>query len=109
VLFWDPAYGYSQQMLADLKAWEASPPAGAPRLLVVSRGEPETNRTVGLTSTTVLDQGFDVGRAFGAPGTPSAVLIDAEGRIASGVAVGAQEVMALARTPASTAASSSHG
>ena len=35
-------------------------------------------------------------RAFGATGTPSAVLVDAEGRIASDVAVGAPAVMGLA-------------
>jgi cytochrome oxidase Cu insertion factor (SCO1/SenC/PrrC family) len=35
-------------------------------------------------------------KAFGARGTPSAVLVDAEGRIASTVAVGARDVLALA-------------
>jgi hypothetical protein len=47
----------------------------------------------------VLDQGFTAGRAFGATGTPSAVLIDAQGRIASPVAVGAAAVLALAAGP----------
>ena len=34
----------------------------------------------------VLDQQFAVGRAFGASGTPSAVLGDAEGKVASELA-----------------------
>ena len=37
------------------------------------------------------------GRAFGANGTPSAVLIDGEGKIASEVAVGAPSILELAR------------
>ena len=83
-------------MAVDLKTWEANPPHGAPRLLIVSSGTAEANRAVGLHSTTLLDQGFSAGRAFGASGTPSAVLVDAGGRIASGVAVGAQAILALA-------------
>jgi hypothetical protein len=75
-------------MLADLKAWEANPPDGAPKLLVVSQGIVEAIRAMGLRSPVVLDQGFTTGRAFGARGTPSAVLVDAEGRIASQLAVG---------------------
>ena len=38
VLFWNPGCGYCKRMLDDLKAWEANPPEGAPRLLVVSTG-----------------------------------------------------------------------
>ncbi len=44
----------------------------------------------------VLDQQFSTGQAFGATGTPSAVLVDAEGRVASEIGVGAQAVLALA-------------
>jgi hypothetical protein len=43
-----------------------------------------------------LDQQFAVGRAFGTSGTPSAVLVDAEGKVASEVTVGAPAVMELA-------------
>jgi hypothetical protein len=53
---------------------------------------------MGLASTVVLDQQFAAGRAFGASGTPSAVLVDVEGKVASGVAVGAPGVLELART-----------
>ena len=96
VLFWNPGCGFCQQMLPDLKAWEEDPPGGAPKLLVVSAGTEEANREQGLTSTMVLDQQFTAGQVFGAIGTPSAVLVDAEGRIASEVAVGAPAVLGLA-------------
>ena len=36
-----------------------------------------------------------LGSAFGANGTPSAVLVDEQGNVASGLAVGAPQVMAL--------------
>jgi thiol-disulfide isomerase/thioredoxin len=96
VLFWNPGCGFCKRMLPDLKAWEENPPEGAPKLLVVSRGEIEQNRVMELKSTVVLDQGFATGRAFGATGTPSAVLLDAGGNIASPIARGAPAVLALA-------------
>jgi len=96
VLFWNPGCGFCQKMLPDLKEWEANPPKGAPRLLVVSVGTEEANREMGLNSPMVLDQQFVVGRAFRAGGTPSAVLVDAESKVASGVVVGAPAVLELA-------------
>ena len=96
VLFWNPGCGFCQQMLDDLKALEADPPEGARRILVVSAGTQEANKAMGLRSRVVLDQGFSVGRSFGASGTPSAVLVDSEGKVASEVAVGAPAVLALA-------------
>jgi peroxiredoxin len=96
VLFWNPGCGFCQQMLPDIKDWEANRPEETPKLLFVSAGTEEANRQMGLRSTVVLDQQFSVGRAFGTSGTPSAMLVDAEGRIASEVAVGAPAVLELA-------------
>ena len=96
VLFWNPQCGFCQRMLEDLKAWERQAPADAPRLLVISTGEVTANRAQGLRAPVLLDQGFSAGQAFGATGTPSAVRVDAAGRIASEVRVGAEAVLALA-------------
>jgi peroxiredoxin/uncharacterized membrane protein YphA (DoxX/SURF4 family) len=98
LLFWSPSCGYCQRMIGQLKEWEANLPLNAPKLILISSGTVEANRAMGLLSPIVLDQGFSTGQAFGASGTPSAVLVDAEGRIASAVAVGAPAVMALAGT-----------
>jgi peroxiredoxin len=97
VLFWNPGCGFCQQMLDDLRAWEAQPPEGAPKLLVVSAGSVEDNRAMGLRSPVLLDDNFTVGSEFGATGTPMGVLVDEEGRIVSEVVAGAPAVMALAR------------
>lgn len=97
LLFWNPGCGFCARMLDDLKAWEADPPDDALQLLVISTGTPEANRQLGLRAQVLLDQGFTTGRAFGASGTPSAVLIEVDGTIASEVVVGAPGVLALTR------------
>lgn len=97
LLFWNPDCGFCQQMFDDLKAMDASPSPGAPKLLVISSGTAEDGAAMNLRSKIVLDKDFTVGPAFGAGGTPMAVLVDAKGRIASEVAAGAQAVLALAR------------
>ena len=96
VLFWNTGCGFCQQMLPDLKEWEANSPEDAPKLLVVSAGTEKANREQGLSSTVVLDQNFAVGQAFGASGTPSGVLVDAQGKVASDIAVGAPAVLEMA-------------
>jgi peroxiredoxin len=98
VLFWNPGCGFCRQMLSLLKAWEANRPEPTPRLLVVSTGSAEENRAMALKSPVVLDQSFGTGRLFGANGTPMAVLIDANGRLASDVAAGADAVLALLKS-----------
>lgn len=96
VVFWNPGCGFCEQMLDDLKAWEASRPKRAPKLLVVSTGTPEANRALGFRSPVLLDQGFSVATSFGATGTPIAVMVDEKGRIASDLAAGAPAVLELA-------------
>ena len=106
LLFWRPSCGFCQRMLPDLKAWEARSPTDAPRLLVVSTDSVADNQAMGLRSPVLLDQdGMSVGRLFGATGTPMAVLVDAEGKIASELAAGAPAVLALAGQDSSARAS----
>jgi hypothetical protein len=46
----------------------------------------------------LLDEKFATGQVFGAGGTPSALLLDGNGRLAPDVAVGAEPILALAGT-----------
>jgi hypothetical protein len=65
--------------------------------VVVSTDSVESNQAMGLRSPVLLDkEGMSIGRLFGATGTPMAVLVDAEGKIASELAAGAPAVLALA-------------
>jgi hypothetical protein len=51
-----------------------------------------------LGSQVVLDRDARASAAFAAYGTPTAILIDASGRIASELAIGAEAVMRLTRS-----------
>src|SRR5262249_28986677 len=96
LLFWSPSCGFCQQMLEDIKSWERNRPRSAPELVVISSGTPEANKKQGFRSTVLLDPSFGAGSVLGANGTPSGVLIDEEGRVASDVGVGAPAVLELA-------------
>jgi len=104
VLFWRPSCGCCQHLLPHLVAWEAQPPEESPRLLLVSTGSVADNQALGLRSPIVLEQADrSIGKMFGATGTPTAVLIDAEGRIASDLAEGLPAILALARAQSTQA------
>ena len=98
LLFWNPGCGFCERMLDDLRAWEGARPSGAPELLLISTGSVADNRAMNLRSPVLLDQGFKVGNVFGAGGTPMAVILDEDGKVASEVAAGADQVMALAKS-----------
>ena len=97
LLFWDPACHFCQAMSQDLQRWEERP-ASTPRLAIIASGDMEGIRALDkeFTSLILVDSGFDVAPLFGATSTPSAVLIDGAGRIASSLAVGSRNVLALA-------------
>jgi thiol-disulfide isomerase/thioredoxin len=96
LLFWNPDCGFCQQMLDDVKTWERNPPSEAPELVVISAGTQEGIREQGFQSRVLLDPNFGAGQVFNAGGTPSAVVLDEDGRVASEVGIGAQAVLALA-------------
>ena len=95
-VFWNPSCGYCRAMLDDVKAWEEERPAGSPDLIVISAGSPAANREQGFRSRVLLDPKFAAGRAFGSSATPSALLVDERGRVASEVVVGAAAVLKMA-------------
>lgn len=101
LLFWNPACGFCQAMLNEVRSWERVRPRNAPALVVVSSGSADTNREQRFRSIVLLDQVFGVGRVLGVTGTPSAVAVDEHGYVTSEVVVGAQAVLELIRaTPA---------
>lgn len=95
LLFWNPDCGFCRQMLADLHAWERTPPPDALQLLVISTGSAEANQALGLRAPVVLDHDDTARRHYGVLGTPMAVLVDASGMVASDLAAGAPAILAL--------------
>jgi thiol-disulfide isomerase/thioredoxin len=97
LLFWNPACGFCRAMHEELAAWERSTNGNGPRLVVVSSGDEENTRADGFRSQVLLDGDFAAGSLFGADGTPMAVLVGVDGRVASPLVAGAEAVMSLAR------------
>jgi thiol-disulfide isomerase/thioredoxin len=103
VVFWSPSCVFCKELAPDLVRWEAEQIAQAgPRLVVISDGIPTPEDTP--FSLVGLDSGDLLRRAYSVTGTPTAVLLDADGRIASPVALGPQEVLDLCRKAAGLAA-----
>jgi peroxiredoxin len=100
VLFWDPDCVFCQQLLDTVKSWERERRPDRRGLLVVSTGSVDANRALGLRSPVLLDTTRTVMRAFGAYGTPMAVVVDATGRIGSTLAAGVAQVGTLAEAGA---------
>lgn len=111
LVFWNPRCGFCRQILDEIRSWEARRTDSDPRLVLISTGSVEENRAQDLRSPVLLDHGLVVGAAFGVTGTPSAALIDSASRLASPLAVGAPDVLALTREHASlpVARSVGHG
>ncbi|MGZ4383938.1 MAG: MauE/DoxX family redox-associated membrane protein [Gaiellaceae bacterium] len=97
VLFWNPSCGFCRAMHDDLLRLEAASVEERPALVVVSSGDQEATRADGFLSPVLLDESFEVAQAFGAGGTPMAVLVAADGTVASPLAAGADAVLELAR------------
>jgi thiol-disulfide isomerase/thioredoxin len=100
LVFWNLRCGFCEQMLPALRAWEAAPPPGAPRLVLISSGSADDHRALDLRAPILLETELRAADAFGVHGTPMALLLDADGRVASQVAAGAQAVLALANRSA---------
>jgi protein-disulfide isomerase len=83
-------------MLSDLKDWEQNRNEESPELLVISAGSLEEIRQQGFRSRVLIDQNFGAGQVFNVEGTPAAVMINEQGRVASEVSVGGSEVLRLA-------------
>jgi thiol-disulfide isomerase/thioredoxin len=95
ILFWNPGCGFCRAMHDQVTAWEQQPSAGAPRLMVVSAGSADEVSTEAFASTVLLDPDWTASAALGADGTPMAVLVDEDARIASPLVTGADAVLDL--------------
>ncbi len=95
VAFWSTTCPHCVSMIRDLQEWDREKGVDDPNLLVFSAGDVEEHREIGLKSPIVLDEGYKMAEKFGMYGTPSAVLINENGKIASETAVGSTNIWAL--------------
>jgi len=95
IAFWSLNCGFCNQMLEDLRDWDKTKGVDEPNLLLVSEGKPEEHQTLDLRSPVVLDGERKISEELGMNGTPSAVLVNEDGRIISETALGAEQIWAL--------------
>lgn len=95
VTFWSLTCPHCVKMMDELKQWDGTRGADDPQLVVFSDGDLSQHEKLGLSSPIVLDAGYKTAEKFGMFGTPSAVLVNEEGKIASETAIGAEEIWSL--------------
>ncbi len=95
VTYWSQGCGWCQKMLDDLRDWDKTKGLDEPNLLIISSGDADNHKDMGLKSTVILDDKGEISRELGMSGTPSAILINANGKIISEVAVGSDQIWAL--------------
>lgn len=100
LIFFNPRCGYCLRMAPDLAALPLDGADGRPLPLVVSAGEPEENRQLveahDIRCPLLLQEETELLSRYQVDGTPMGYLVDAEGRIESPIAAGADALLALA-------------
>ena len=95
IAFWSLTCPHCVSMGADLKAWERRTDGDKAKLLVFCDGDETAIRELGLNSPIILDPGYEQSEKLGMFGTPSAILVNKDGRFSSETAVGASNIWAL--------------
>ena len=95
LLFWNVKCSFCTAMFPEIRDWEMSRTNGAPKIVIVCSNSREEHETISLTCPILIDDAGMTFKAYGVSGTPSAVLVDKNGMIASSVCAGDFEVSAL--------------
>jgi peroxiredoxin len=103
-VFWDPGCGSCREIREQLLAWEADRLPGTPQLVLVTSARGDDIRGEGFSSPILLDPERTAANALGASGTPMAVLVGADGRVAWPLAIGGRHILRLIRSRAPVAA-----
>jgi peroxiredoxin len=102
------ALGTSRKPVGDQSAATPASTNGHPHPLIISSGDMEQNRKFfaehQVACPVLVQKETEVSTAYEAKGTPSGYLIDAEGKIASEFALGAESLLALANGTAAALA-----
>lgn len=105
LIFFNPRCGFCTKMAADLAAVPTVAENGRAIPVVVTTGDADENRKLveqhGIRCLVLLQQEMEVASQYRATGTPMGYRIDAEGKVASPLAVGAEPLLELAAAPPS--------
>ena len=92
LVFWSPSCGFCRQAADDLVRWERT---DGRRLVLLSSAPDDDLASRGFQGPVAIDDGMRIGAAFGAAGTPMAVLIAADGAVVSDLAAGRDAIETL--------------
>src|SRR5262245_29499717 len=100
LIFFNPQCGFCTKMVDDLAALPLDDENGRAIPIVVTTGDLQDNLQLvgryGIRCTVLLQKEMEVAAQFHAQGTPMGYRIDKEGRIASALTSGAEELLKLA-------------
>lgn len=103
LIFFNPTCGYCSKMAEDLASLPIDGAEGRPIPLIVSTGDIEENRRMveryEIRCPILLQEQMEVAHLFRAQGTPMGYRIDAQGRMTSELAIGAEVLLQLADRP----------
>jgi peroxiredoxin len=107
LVFFNPACGFCKDTAAKLRKRfdaknrkaDSNGNCARPRMLIVSTGEAEANRRwfeeLKVNCPVLLQKESEIAAAYRASGTPSGYLVDAGGKIASGLVMGGEALLEL--------------
>ncbi|MBP7416773.1 MAG: redoxin domain-containing protein [Pyrinomonadaceae bacterium] len=95
VAFWSPTCKYCEAMMDDIKEWDKTRNGTEPNLVIFADGEKEEHLKLGLKAPMIVDSDREIGETFGQFGTPSAILVDENGKFISETAIGAEDIWSL--------------
>jgi peroxiredoxin len=100
LIFFNPRCGFCTKMAAELAALPVEAGGGRAMPLVVTTGDEQENRGLieryGIRCVVLRQEQMEVASQYRAHGTPMGYRIDAAGRIASELAIGAEPLLQLA-------------
>jgi peroxiredoxin len=103
LIFFNPKCGFCTKMADELAALPLDGTDGRAVPLVITTGDVDENRKFveqhGIRCTVLVQEQMEVAAQFRAQGTPMGYRIDADGKIASELAVGGEALLELAAAP----------
>lgn len=113
LVFTDPHCGPCDALAPELVRLHKEHDDDGPAIVMVGRGEPGENRRKaeqhGIDFPLVLQNRWELSKAYGIFATPVAFLIDEQGVVTRNVGIGADEILALARAGLHTGKESGNG
>lgn len=98
VIFLNPGCTFCHRILDKLRTLEADWQQSFTKLIIVSAGTSDMNRSLELRSAILSDPNLKTHAAFGMRGAPTAILLDESGVVLSDTAYGARGVLKLVQS-----------